>query len=437
MDRPTASIMTGHEDTRPETPEHRSTVWTLAVTLCVMATGMAYGIWWPGVVRHDPSYWTTPGDLWETVRTAHWIGWGAFSFVYSSHTGLLTLPGMPLVLTPVVMLTDALGLVEVAPGFLGAPHPSSWLVIGPVTLAFSAVALFALDALARHLRIARSRRRWLTLAEGATIWAAVAYWGHPEDVVALGLATYGLVALLRGRNGAAGWLLGAAIGFQLYVIVLVPLFVGIVGLRKAGALLARAAVIPGFLAVVVLVPDFRHSFTILWKQPMWLGNHPTPWSLVAPKVGRGLVAGGPGHIVAIIVACAVGVLASRRRSDARMLVWLAMVALAARCVFESVMIPYFVMPVVALGLIAVASRGRLRWLCACATGVGLTVMVHMQLAAWSYWLLMTGLVAVFLGLAAPRLMASPTATAASTASAPDGSESSAALEATQVGVGTS
>src|SRR5579863_4495582 len=90
--------------------------WYLtAVSLLGVVAGMAYMFWWPAVVRHKPYYWLQPGDLWGTVRAAHWIGWGGFSFIYSSHTGLVTLPGFHALLAPVVMLTSKLGMSESAP----------------------------------------------------------------------------------------------------------------------------------------------------------------------------------------------------------------------------------------------------------------------------------------------------------------------------------
>ena len=46
-----------------------------------------------------------------------------------------------------------------------------------------------------------------------------------------------------------------------------PVFIGLVGWRRVSAVLVRAAVLPGFLLVAVLVPDFHAAF--------WGGGKPT------------------------------------------------------------------------------------------------------------------------------------------------------------------
>jgi hypothetical protein len=391
-----------HRAAERPTDERRTTGWILFLTLAVVVTGMAYSLWWPAVVRHQTGYWALPGDLWGTVRAAHWIGWGGFSFVYSSQTGLVTLPGFDLLLTPVVMLSSALHLSESAPGFLPVPKPTAWLLVGPVTMACSAIALFAFDSLARHLAIGIGRRRMLALAEAAALWGAVAMWGHPEDVVALGLAVFAMVQLLKGHWAAAGWLLGAAIGAQLYIIVLVPLFLGVVGLRRASLLLARTAVIPGFLFFAVAIPNPRATFHALFDQPNFpTVDHATPWVYLAPKLGHGAVAAGPGRIIGLVVACGVGVLAARVRKDERWIIWLAATALAARCVFESVIDPYYVLPVVAVGLVAAASLDWRRLLLVCIPAAAVTDITYLRTGAWIYWLEMTGPILAILAMGLP------------------------------------
>jgi len=374
----------------------------VALTAGVVVTGMAYSLWWPAVVRHQSSYWATPGDMWYTVRTAHWIGWGSLSFVYSNYrSALVTLPGFELLLTPVVMLSSALHLSEQAPGLLGPGKPTEWLLVGPVSLLCSGLPLFALDALARRLRILTGSRRVLSVAVAAAVWPALAIWGHPEDALALGLAVYALVMALDGRWTPSGWLLGAALAMQLLVVMLVPVFVGLVGWRHGRALLARAAVLPGFLLVAVLVPDFHDAFYVLSHQPADpTPNHITPWLSLAPKLGHGQVSGGPGRLFNGAVAIGAGVLAHRWRRDVWRIVWLIALVLAARTVFEAVMVPYYVMPGVVLALVA-ARRQTLRWVGVCVAGAGLTVITFSHHGRWEYWLAMTGLTAIMLALAWP------------------------------------
>jgi len=370
--------------------------WLAFVTLAVVATGMAYTLWWPTVVRHHSWYWVEPGDIWGTVRASHWILWGGFSFVYSSQTGLVTLPGFHLLLTPFVALSSALGLTETAPGYLPVPKPHTWLIVGPATLACSGVALFALDSLARHLGVTRRWRKVLAVAEGAVLWETMAIWGHAEDVLALGFVVFALVRLLKGHERSAGWLLGAAIGAQLYVIALVPLFIGFIGLRKSVALLARAAVIPGFLFVAMAIPNPHDTFHALFDQPNYpTVDYPTPWMLISPKLGRHAVAAGPARLIGLAVAVTLGVVASKRRHHPLLLVWLAAVILTARSVFESVMDPYYIVPALAVALVLAARQGPVRFVLAGMASAGLVVLTYHRLGMWNYWLAMTG---IFLAL---------------------------------------
>ena len=376
--------------------------WLAALTAVVVLTGMAYSLWWPAVVRHQSFYWATPGDMWFSVRTAHWIGWGSLSFVYSNQrSALVTLPGFELLLTPVVVLSSALHLSEQAPGIIGPGKPTEWLLVGPLSLACAGLPLFAIDALARRLGILGRPRRILSAAVAAALWPGIAIWGHPEDALALGLVVYALLGILDGRWTAAGWLLGAALAMQLLVVVLVPLFIGLVGWRQASAVLARGAVLPGFLLVAVLVPDFHAAYYVLAHQPSDpTPNHVTPWLALAPKLAHDQVSGGLGRLLNGVVAVGAGVPAYRWRRDVWRIVWLAALVLAARTLFEPVMVPYYVMPGLALSLVA-GRRHTLRWLGVCVAGAGLTVMTFTHHGRWEYWLALTGLTAAMLTLAWP------------------------------------
>lgn len=382
--------------------QQRLTGWLILVTVAVIATGMAYSLWWPAVVRHKSWYWTEPGDIWGTVRAAHWVLWGGFSYVYSSQTGLVTLPGFHVLLTPFVALSSALGLSETAPGYLPIPKPHAWLVIGPATLACSAAVLFAVDLIARDLGMSRFQRRLLSVAEAAALWEAVAVWGHAEDVLALGLALFAVRQMLRGHFRSAGWLLGAAIGAQLYVVALVPLFIGIVGWRTATQVLARAAVIPGFLFVAMVVPNPHDTLHALFDQPNYpTVDFPTPWMLLAPKLGRHAVAAGPGRIIGLGVDVLLGFVASKFRRKTLWLYWLAAAALVARSVFESVMDPYYIVPAVALVLLVAARGGWLRMALAAIGVAGLTAFTYHRPGMWNYWLGMSGIFVGLLIVAAP------------------------------------
>jgi hypothetical protein len=377
--------------------------WVLLVSAAVVATGMAYSLWWAPVVRHQ-SYWLTPGDIWYSVRTAHWIGWGSLSFVYSNNRSeLVTLPGFEVLLTPFVLLSSALGLSESAPGLFPNIHPQAWLLIGPVTLASVAVGLGAFDSLARHMKIAPRTRRLLIVLEAMALWPTVALWGHSEDVLAVGFLVLALTKLMKGQDTAAGWLLGGAIAMQLFSVLAVPVLLGLVGLRRGSRLLTRASILPGFLFIAVAVPDFHAAVWTLFQQPAFpIGNHATPWVHLAPKLARNVVAGGPARSLGLICAVLTGVLARARRDDPATLIWLMAAALGGRCIFDSVMVPYYVMPVVALSLVAAAGNGYVRVTLTSAAGAALTVMVFSHHGMWAYWSLMTAIMSAMLGLAWPN-----------------------------------
>jgi hypothetical protein len=354
---------------------------------------MAYSLWWPVLVRHNRTYWLSPGDIWSAVRIAHFVQWGDLSYVYLFHSTLLSLPGFNVLLAPVAALSSALHLSEMSPtGFPYKPH--AWLLFGPVCLAVTGVGVFACDAVARKISVRIGVRRLLTVAEVVAIWATIAMWGHPEDVMALGLALYALLALSNGRPTLAGWLLGAAIAMQLWVVLLVPLFLGVTGIRKGAALLARTAVIPGCLLVAVLIPDFHDAYWTLTKQPGFpTVLHPTPWVLLAPHISRIEVSSGPVHLVTLGVAVGLGFLARRWRTDWATIFWLAAIAAGIRCLFEPVMAPYYVMPAVAIAFAVGATRGSIRWLLTLIAGFALTIMTFSHSGMWTYWFEMAGLLA--------------------------------------------
>ncbi|MGH9062696.1 MAG: hypothetical protein ACRD0L_01730 [Acidimicrobiales bacterium] len=350
------------------------------------------------------AYWATPGDLWATVRDAHYVGWGYFGGIYGAGTALVTFPGYFVLLAPVVMLTGALGLTEGFPFY--PPHPTAWLVIGPFTMLTNGVALFALDKLAGRLGVGR-RGRWV-LSAGAMValWPSTALWGHPEDVLALALGVYALVAVIDRRWRACGWLFGAALACQPLTILIFPVAMAVAfrerGWRSLAPLVGRAAALPAFLLAVVLTADFHDAWRALTRQPNFPKlDWPTPWMALSPHLGHDTVAAGPGRMIAVVAAIGIGVWLATRRRDPLTLVWAAGLAMAGRCVFESVMVPYYVAPAVVLLLVASWHQPLWRRGMAVVAGVLVTVMTFWHLGPWLYWGSMVALLAVEAGAAWP------------------------------------
>ena len=126
-------------------------------------------------------------------------------------------------------------------------------------------------------------------------------------------------------------------------------------------------------------------------------DHATPWLLLAPKLGHGAVAAGPGRIIGLVLAIAVGALGVSLpvRCTRASCGWGRLV-LGLRCLFESVMDPYYVMPVIVLALVAASDLGALRLVGVAAAGAGLTVLTYYRPDMWAYWLEMTGVILAML-----------------------------------------
>jgi len=381
---------------RGETRLHRR-MWPLAVSVAFVILGMAFSLFWAPVVRHH-SYWLMPGDLWGTYRAAHWVGWGDLGGVYSSGTGLVTFPGILLLLAPLAMITGAFGLTEAFPKFV--PHPTAWLVLGPATLLLSAVALFACDALAERLGVSRGRRAVLCVTEAGLLWNVAVTWGHPEDAVAVGLALYALVFALDGRWTGAGWLFGAAMTVQPLVVLMFPILLAMAGRGRMTALALRSALPSVAIVLIPLISRFHDTTHALLDQPNFPNlDHATPWTTLAPVLGgsgRNLaVAAGPGRIVAVILACGLGWWARRWRARPELMVWGVALALALRCLTESVLVAFYIWPALAVGVVVAARAGRVRLAVAIAVAVGTTAAAQSHLGELPWWSIVTmGLLAV-------------------------------------------
>lgn len=378
----------------------RNRAWPALMTVLLLAVGMAFCTWWEPVVRHK-AIWIVPGDIWGTFRSAHFIGWGDLGDVYSAGTGLVSFPGILLVLAPVAMLCNALGLSESFPFTL--PHPTAWLVLGPVSILVSCSALFACDALAERLGAGTWRRALIAVAGAAGLWNVAVLWGHPEDALAVALAVYALTLAIDGRWSGAGWLFGAAVATQPLVLLMLPVLLAMAGRRAAGGLVLRSLGPAGLLLATPLLAQFHTTGRALFEQPNFPNlDHATPWTALAPKLGgHGIslaVAAGPGRIVAVLLACALGLWARKWRLDPVRMVWAAGVAMALRCLTESVLDPYYVWPAVALGLAAASRSWAPRLVAAACLVVAVTAVSDSHLGLWPWWTAVNGSMVAVLAL---------------------------------------
>jgi len=349
----------------------------------------------PHLVGRDR--WSLPDDLWGTLIAADRLVHLNLAGLYTQPTGLVTFPGAAVILAPVATLIDAAGLSLQHPGPQNQ-HPAVWLVAGPYMIAISGVALFAADALAERLRVPRWKRFFLAGASAVALWNVSVQWGHPEDAVAVGLLLFGILALSEARTARSAWLLGAAIAVQPLVLLALPILLAAIEPRRMPGYLTRAAAPAAVLLGAAAAANWHATYLAVAHQPNWpTVDHPTPWTPLAPRMAHGAVADGPFRLLAIVAACVCALTVARRLRTARNgagrdgrwtvdmlgdVLWWAALALALRCVFEPVMVAYYLWPALAVALIA-ATRTWPRLL---ATSVMVAAVTFGSQSAWrSSW----------------------------------------------------
>jgi len=364
-------------------------LFPLLATIGLSILGMAGTIWGPRF--YGATAWALPDDLWATLTAAQRLLHGDLGGLYTPPTNLVSFPGAAIILVPIVALIDAVGLPITIPGPQGANH-DVWLLAGFYQVAISAVVLFAADAIAEHLGLSRPKRALLAAASATALWNVTVRWGHPEDAVATGLLLLAILALYQSKTARAGWLIGAAVAIQPLVLLALPILLAVIEPRRIAGFLARSAAPAVLLLAAAAAANWHATITAVTKQPNYpTVDHPTPWLFLAPHLSRTTVAAGPARTLAIVVACgcavAVGLRWRARRRDRaepsagwtqdelREILWWTGVALALRCVFESVMVAYYPWPPLAVALI-VAARTWPRLLIAGAVATTLSFVTQ-------------------------------------------------------------
>jgi hypothetical protein len=377
----------------------------LLATAALLAIGMLSTTWW-GPALAGKTAWALPDDLWGTLAAADRLLHLHLGGLYTRPTGLVTLPGAVVILLPVVAVSDAAGL-SLAVQTAHNPQPALWLFAGPYQVALSAVALFAADALAEHLGISWYRRAVLAAAEAVALWSVSVRWGHPEDAMAVGLLCYAILALASARPRLAAWLAGAAIAIQPLVLLALPVLVMAIAPRRLPGFLARAAAPAAVALGAAAAANWDATYAAVTSQPNFPAiNHVTLWASLSPDMGHGVIAAGPARIVAILAACGCALAAGRRWRAARGaewdhetlrdVLWWAAFALALRCVFEPVVVAYYLWPAMAVAL-TVAALTWSRLLPAAGAAIVLTFVSQGGWhGVWTWWAPMMALLAVTL-----------------------------------------
>jgi hypothetical protein len=220
--------------------------------------------------------WAFPGDVWYFVRAARYVGNGALGYMYEASDLIYALPLFPILLSPLVVLGDALGLAEPLPFPL--IRPTMWLLVGPFGMSSVIVLMHAIRAVAYRMSLPGSHvstQVWTA----ALILLPASIYGHFEDVLALAFVLLSLRSLLNRRPEAAALLLGVAIGFKQWAVLGLPLLIALTPSRSRLRSLGLALVLPVALGGFALIVDWEHAAPALLASPTFpeLIGHAMPW----------------------------------------------------------------------------------------------------------------------------------------------------------------
>jgi hypothetical protein len=425
---PTVSL----ETTMAPTPGWwRVHAWPIAGMAGVLVAGMAYSLFFNLVVHHV-DLWSTPPDLWGTFRDAHYIIWDGEGQVYNASTSFVTFPGIAVFLAPIAEIQRIFHLTESFPVYLY--RPSAWFVLGPVDLLCGGILLFPLDAIARRISISYKRRALATILEAVLIFPVVQFWGHPEDTLALAFGFYALLASYDRRWLHSAGFFALAVVFQPLILLILPISLAYVPAKKWPAFAGVVAVPTALLLIPPLIQEWKPTTYAILKQPNFPTiDHATPWLSLAPvltpkrwaytyglhlttlpsgaekyvygttRVMAGeTVAAGPGRTIALVLACLVGVWVAKRKPQLVEVVWWAAFALSLRCIFESVMDPYYLVPSLVLVVIVASTVGRIRFLLTLVAAGVATRTSYWHTGEWRYYLLVVGSLVLALAFSWPR-----------------------------------
>jgi hypothetical protein len=406
--------------------------WPMGISALFVLLSLLFLFRWGSVVQHVPKLWLCGQDFWLTYLNSSQFVHGHFGSIYQANVQFIEFPGILVALAPLGIFSGAFhsnlfqivhGQAVPLPGiivhvrgfnapfiypkeiFLNGNHyvlQTQWTAfVDPYALALSCTALFAFDALAERMQVARSRRAVLCVVEAVLLWHVATLWGHPEDAVAVALAVYALVFALDGRVVGAGWLFGAALAFQPLVLLMMPVLIAMAGRKRVIGFVIRSALPAAVLLALPFVASPPATLRALVDQPSPpLVDHQTPWTALSPQLSGGMVAAGPIRLLGLLLAVGVGIWVSRRwLGRPELVIWSCALALALRSYTESVMTPYYSWAPLALA-VAVASRASIRRFGLAAVSAVATMVVAQWHLAWlPWWLVQVGGLTVVLVVA--------------------------------------
>jgi hypothetical protein len=410
-------------------------MFPLIASIGLLVVGMYTTTWGPTMI--GAKEWALPYDIWGTLIAAVRLAHLNIGGLYTSPTGLVSLPGAVVILVPCAAIISATGLSLQIPGPHNL-HPPVWLLAGPYQIALCCVTLFAADALAEQLGVSYWKRGLLSAASAGILWSPSARWGHPEDAVAVGLLLYAILAQSRSRNVLAGWLAGAAVCVQPLVLLAFPVMLALMPWRRMPVFLVRGALPSAVLLGAAAIANWHATYTSVTSQPNSpIINHPTAWTSLAPHMSNGNVAAGPARLATVILAFCCALIVRRRwlayvsmgetgdpPGTARAggtragggwwsapvladVLWWGALTLALRSFFEPVMVSYYPWPPMAVALIPAATLGWWRLTGAGVIAGGLTAAAQgPSHDVWIWWAPLVAGLALMLALASPSVVLS-------------------------------
>jgi len=366
-----------------------------------------------------------PDIAWMVLNARADLSPGGLQHMYAGNGGfMVALPGYQLILVTVIRVVTwlgfappSLGSVWLHGGWTGANYfaGSAWNIVIPVALAAGFAALFPFDALVRRCGIGGLKRVVVLLALAVTLWWVIVWWTHPEDAVAMGLLCWSCNRILDRQWRGAGWLLGLAIATQTVAVLAVPLVFAIAGVRRWPKLVIRC-VVPGALAVAIpLLGDPTDTIDHVVRQPAWPLNphvHLTPWIALAARPHPSVAYAAWSRSIALAAAVGLAYMLVRRWGSKDMpptvLCWGVGCTLALRCIFEPVMVPYYIALPVLFLLVAISGRRwwRLGFGAAIAAALSAVTTQH-GLGEWPYWMILVVGFALLAWLGLPQPPAQP------------------------------
>jgi hypothetical protein len=371
--------------------DERSPAVVVTVLLAVGAL-----VYWSIFVSFGAQHgWKPVSDLWNSAGVGLAIGHGHWSAVYASPSQLESPPGLEFVLAPLMVVGHALGLSSSAAQ--GHAYTVWLLLLPPVATFMAASVLFALDAIARHWGYFNAKRLALSAAAGVAVVSAAAFWGHPEDCIALAFVLWAALAMDRNGSSAltrAGWLLGFAVAFQPLALLAVAPIVARFGLRDLCRVAWRLALPTLVLVLPELLSSQAHTLHVLIDQPVdpW-GLSATPFSHLSRALGHGMYSGGTLRMVSTLIAVVLGFAVCRRRHDLPTVLFVMALAFTLRVLLADELLGLYFFPVLALTLLLSLRRKPVLfgW-CAAASLLCLILgnrKVHGDIALWWPAIMMT------------------------------------------------